>query len=661
VETQSKRIDQLDGLRGIAILLVVLNHLRLTPLYTLLPESLQPVLGSLLNSGKIGVSILFLLTGFLMATIHPHVPSKLAFWQKRYTRIFPAFVSMCLALSLIRFFWTSLTPVTATAIVLGVTIFGGVLWKILLHLKHRAGIGKGLFFLFLGIQTLTILGYIFVLSRVSSAVFYLVWPKWLQSLIFLVVNSTVALPFGNYVPQLDGAYWSIVTEVLFYLFFPILFLPIVGFIVKKGSFLLGAASTIMTIPFFYGLSLLFSSILGFQVLEIYLAVYFAFGVALGLIYQSETIKRFQSKIERIPSLLLILFCLVIALGMPYFRQILSLPPRLDTLSWSLPLALLMLITIGKHNGWIRFLRFPPLMWIGRLSYALYLTHTIAIEMFVLKSGDPKTIETMIHVGLQAIGVMTLLSLVLHYFLEVPYFSRKIPSKATAKVATLDWTLKGYRKTMVLGTAAFLLLVWLGFRIPVALTSKVVNHVDRSIPPLSVITTKPITLDFTGQQPNLGMILFHIKPLTDSELKKLQVKRGGETEEALLVDVINEKGTKLTTNRYPLYQMYDAPFQPVGLPLDAQSEGKPLQARLYLSGPRVSQVIAFVNTDVTFRSVYFYDKKTLLTNPVLLISTLFDKATQSFMERGALIVLLFCGPLLVVLLLPLFFRKKKTSK
>ena len=657
METQSKRIDQLDGLRGIAILLVIINHLRLTPLYTLLPISLQPVLGSLLNSSKIGVSILFLLTGFLMATIHPHVQSKLVFWQKRYTRIFPAFVSMCIALSLIRFFWTSLTPVTATAIVLGVTVFGGILWKILLRLKQRAGIGKVLFFFFLGFQTLTILGYIFVLPRVSSAVFYLVWPKWLQSLIFLVVNSTVSLPFGNYVPQLDGAYWSIATEVLFYIFFPILFLPVIGFIVKKGSLLLGAASAIATIPFFYGLSLLFSSILGFQAFEIYLAVYFAFGVALGLIYQSEAVKRFQSTIEHIPSILLILFCLVIAVGMPYLRQIVSLPAKLDTLAWSIPLALLMVITVAKQNGWVSFLRNPVLMLIGRLSYALYLTHTIAIEMFVLKSGDPKTIETMIHVGLQAIAVMTLLSIILHYFLEVPYFSRKIASKASAKPATIDWSLRGYRKTMLLGTAAFLFLIWLGFRIPVALTSKVVNHIDRSIPPLSVITTNPITFSFIGQRPNLGMILFHIKPLTDSELTTLNVKRGGETEQALLVDVLNEKGAKLTTNRYPLYQMYDAPFQPVGLPLDPQSEGKPLQAKLYLSGPRVSQVIALANTDVTFRSVYFYDKKTLLTNPVLLLSTIFDKATQSFTEKGALVVLMLCGPLLVVLLLPLFLKKQ----
>ncbi len=657
METQSKRIDQLDGLRGIAILLVILNHLRLTPLYTLLPATLQPILGSFLNSSKIGVSILFLLTGFLMATIHPHVRSKLAFWQKRYTRIFPAFVSMCIALTLIRFFWNSLTPLTTTAIVLGVVVLGGLLWKILLRLKSRAGIGKSLFFLFLGFQTLTILGYIFVLSRVSSAVFYLVWPKWLQSLVFLAVNSTVALPFGNYVPQLDGAYWSIATEIFFYILYPLLFLPIIGFIVQRKSFVFGALGILFSIPFFYGLSLLFNSLLGLQMMQIYLAIYFAFGVALGLINQSPRVQALHEKIQRVPTFLLIPLCLLIIIGMPYARQILSLQATLDTMYWVVPISLVMLITIGRQNGWIHFLRFPPLMWIGRLSYALYLTHTIAIEMFVLKSGDPKTIETMVHVGLQALGVMTLLSIVLHYFLEIPYFTRKIASKASTKVATIDWNLKKYRKTIIIGTAAFLFLVWMGYRIPVTLTSKVVNHMDRSLPPLSVITTQPITLDFIGQRPNLGMILFHIKPLTDSELKKLKGKRGGETEQALMVDVVNEKGAKLTTNRYPLYQMYDAPFQPAGLPLDAESEGKPLQVKLYLSGPRVSQVIGFVNTDVTFRSVYFYDKKTLLTHPVLLISTLFDKAIQSFTERGALIVLMFCGPLLIVLLLPLFFRKK----
>lgn len=660
METQSKRIDQLDGLRGIAILLVILNHLRLSPLYTLLPVSLQPVLGSLLNSSKIGVSILFLLTGFLMATIHPRVQSKLAFWQKRYTRIFPAFVSMCIALTIIRFFWSYLTPFTATVIVIGVVVLGGLLWKILLCLKKRAGTGKVLFFLFLGFQLLTILGYVFVLSRVSSAVFYLVWPKWIQSLVFFVVNSSLALPFGNYVPLLDGAYWSIVTEVLFYIFYPILFLPIIGFIIKKGSFLLGALCILMAIPFFYGLSLLFSSILGFQMLEVYLAVYFALGVALGLIYQSEGIKRFQSKIERIPPLLLILLCVVIFAGMPYIRQLLSLPATLDTLSWSLPLSLLMVITISKQNGWVTFLRSPVLMLIGKLSYALYLTHTIAIELFVLKSGDPKTIETMIVVGLEAIVTMAVLSTLLHYFLEIPYFTRKIVAKPSTKATSINWQLKGYPKTIAISSAVFLLLVWIGYRIPVTLTSKVANHYDKTLPPLSLITTHPLTLNFTGERSNLGMILFHIKPLTDTELKKLHSIRGGETEQALVVDVEDQRGTKLTSNRYPLYQMYDAPFHPVGLPLDPQSEGKPLKVKLYLSGPRVNQVIAFANTDVTFRSVYFYDKKTLLTHPLLLLTTAFDKLTQSFTEKGALLVLLLCGPLLGALLFSIFFRKKMTS-
>src|SRR5579872_2659339 len=79
----SARFHALDGIRGLAILLVVLNHVNSGYISSVMPSWLDQII---FDSGVTGVSLLFVLSGFLMTYIYPNPQSGLHFLQKRYTR-----------------------------------------------------------------------------------------------------------------------------------------------------------------------------------------------------------------------------------------------------------------------------------------------------------------------------------------------------------------------------------------------------------------------------------------------------------------------------------------------------------------------------------------------------------------------------------------------
>lgn len=91
---QHSRIAELDGLRGVAVSLVVLSHVQ-----SLLPDGRFPLALSPLNliaSGPLGVLIFFVLSGYLITTLLLAEQERTgtigigAFYARRAVRIFPA-------------------------------------------------------------------------------------------------------------------------------------------------------------------------------------------------------------------------------------------------------------------------------------------------------------------------------------------------------------------------------------------------------------------------------------------------------------------------------------------------------------------------------------------------------------------------------------------
>ncbi|MDB5701544.1 MAG: hypothetical protein JWL66_1743 [Sphingomonadales bacterium] len=85
------RVTQLDSLRGIAAVLVVLHHARQAFINNVDDASVG--LSAYLDVGRLGVVIFFLISGFVIVKAIPgkDLGSTAQFWKHRFYRLFPAF------------------------------------------------------------------------------------------------------------------------------------------------------------------------------------------------------------------------------------------------------------------------------------------------------------------------------------------------------------------------------------------------------------------------------------------------------------------------------------------------------------------------------------------------------------------------------------------
>ncbi|NQE63151.1 acyltransferase [Caulobacter sp. RHG1] len=121
-----KRIEVLDGLRGVAVLLVVIQHvLEFFPIIESAPaDPLSFVLQNYLNLGRLGVIIFFLISGYLIPfTLRDGANGMSAFWVSRFFRLYPLYwCSLGLAVAVF-YFIPVREPASARDAVLNLSMF----------------------------------------------------------------------------------------------------------------------------------------------------------------------------------------------------------------------------------------------------------------------------------------------------------------------------------------------------------------------------------------------------------------------------------------------------------------------------------------------------------------------------------------------------------
>ncbi len=652
-----QRLLQLDGLRGLAIVLVVFTHLRLGPVFAVLPEPLRWVLSLLANNGGVGVSILFLLSGYLMMSLYPKVPSAFDFWQKRYTRIFPAFFTMTVILALVRSQWQVWSIETILGVWTGCIVIVGLLWWLVRRAQQRALVGKVLFFSFIGLQVLVAVGYLMLQQFVPAAVFFQLWPVWVQRLIAWLVNATMTLPLGTYIGQLDGVYWSVCAEVGFYLLYPRICLPLFQAVVRHKSRLLNILALLLVWPFTYGLQQIANGVFGLHLLQLHLLVFFVLGMAVSQFQRSDFGERVSQHVQQLPQVWLGLLALVFTVASPLVWRLIRLPSGIDTMVWAVPLAIGFWLTITIHGWWRRLLETKVLVLLGTISYALYVTHTLAIEVLT-RSGEPTTLIVALSTLAQSFAVMLPMAGLVHVWLERPYMKDKLITKVKhSPQIMIEQRQKSWRQmigslsvrrallVVVFGVSG---LIWWANRVPVSLLSPVMTHQRFDLAALTLLEyDKPVVLNFVAEQNALGMLILNLHPLTEAERKALgQIKTGGETLAALRVS-IKQNDQVIQQSEYPLYQIYQANFFPIGLPIQDDSQGKMYQVELSITAPHANTSLALVNKEAAIRSVYFPAKKTYLEQPFQVVRVLLQKLIQPFTTHTGQLQLALTLPLLAI--------------
>ena len=420
--TTQVRLHALDGIRGLAILAVFINHLPIEYRYIPGLPSWVSLLAThvIIGNGLIGVSLLFLLSGFFMAYLYPAPRSNLKFIQKRYTRIFPLYLTMC-AVNLVLTLFPHMQWYLSIGVIIVLALCTHFVWVHIVQRSNKMWLSRSLFVLFFMLQILV--GFLYILMYVFHYQDFLHLPVMYEGVIGLV-NATLTFPLGTSIPLLDGVYWTLAAEVLFYVLYPIICVPIVNFLIPKKREI-KILVLLLLIPFFLFCYTMSQALLALSLFHFSLFYYFAAGITLGYLYRknSTVLKKvdgfFHHKRYYLPVLL---FTIVIVTEHILVDNFMSYREIIWML-YALPFTLLIAIALNHESFFAKILSSKSLVFIGIISYSIYLSHTPVIHimrpLFNLRHlpGD-------FFYVLATFLVTTYLSCTLYYLLEKPYFIKK---------------------------------------------------------------------------------------------------------------------------------------------------------------------------------------------------------------------------------------------
>ncbi|MFA9288898.1 MAG: acyltransferase family protein [Weeksellaceae bacterium] len=653
-KTASSRLTALDGIRGLAILLVFFNHINSGPIIQAVPESLKFIFSGLFSSGVTGVSLLFILSGFLMAYIYPDPDNKTAFLQKRYTRIFPLFLSMATVMMIFR-----LMPELAWYMRLGiiaiVPIIGHLIWVYGVKKIASYTFSRMLFFGFVLLQLATVVWYGFWLMKHPAVYLNQLLPTAIRESSIYLTNATLTLPLGDYIPMLDGVYWSLGSEVLFYILYPLLAVPLVIF-VRGKSRIVQLLIFFSLIPFFMGVHLLSNRIFASQMLQFPLFFYFATGIALGYIYKQKRswLEMITAKLN--PYLSGLLFIISIALVHVTVNVAPDAIVPWVRILWAIPLTLLIGMSLIPNNLLARISSHRVLTYLGTISYSIYLSHTAIIDT-AKKIYTPTSALTNILFIVIVLLVVIAVATYLYKLLELPYFMKTADTK---KVGNHGWNPMKMRKAVLLITALtglYFIAIFFGYQSNFNLTSmehpvsrEVITtpQISENQKTISLHKSPQVIMQIPARENNLGIITMNLNYSFLDLPEDLSLK--GKQQE--LIFKVKEAGAIdwYATSTYKPVEIGISPQHPFGFPLIIDSKGKTYEIELSLADTRLSESIDINIADSTARTVHQLDKSQLLKDPKQLVALAQNRLTNVINHKEAQYTFLLFLPLLGLLVI-----------
>lgn len=659
-----KRLQELDGLKGLAIISIILTHIPITHIHTDAPSFIQPFVAIFFRSGGVGVYIFFLLTGFLMALLYPYPVEGVSFLKRRYLRLLPGFFAMVITLTMTPFIHTS---IWMEIFFLLLCIFSiRIVWNLLNGQKKFFPIGTMLFYLFIVIQMLVAGWYMFYLLRVPPSVYYQVWDPKLRWIIAGVINFTMTLPFGQYIAQLDGVYWALIAEVCFYFLYPSVVAPILYVTQRFTSTRLKVILLTALFPFCYSLYLFSQRILRFSIIQPHLTVYFVFGAIIGGYYLHV-----QRKNISVPKIFshagVLLPSLMTVFGFSFLGE--AIPKEYYPwfqMSGVIPLSIILLSLIGPKIWLHKFLTNSLLVSIGILSYSLFIVHSFVVYL-VGKIYHSQSVPTEIIVSILIFTGSFFLAFILYYVLEKPYSllkknttAKSFPNKSQGSKMTSKEAQKNYFYATSGISVCIAIFLYIAYKPPVSLFT----IINREKPPsvlralkgelVEKLSNTPKRISFIGYQDNLGMILMHLRNRAVAGVPDTQ-----NSVVQLTIRLKDEEDTTISEHIYPTSEIIDSYYHPFGFPLQ-NSYGKRYFLESYLSRRSPSQEIELVQTEGQIIPVYFPDKKVLSENRIKASEWFFSKISEPFGNPLFWITLFYSSPFLIGLFIVQLRSKYKNT-
>ncbi len=496
--------------------------------------------------------------------------------------------------------------------------------------------------------------------RQPSIVFTQVWSPFAREVMTGLVNGTLTLPLGNYIPMIDGVYWSLAAEVLFYVLYATILVPIIallrGIARIEKIFLL-----ILLIPFFAGLNVLSARLFGFGLLQPEFGYYFVTGIVLGYLYRYKT-ALFQSIHRFFPGILGVLpvgfFFLSVASKDQSFQYVERwVDPWLHIL-WALPLTVALAVALDPKMLIARVLRSRILVFFGTISYSLYLSHSMVIHLVDKFVPVTSVQSNAVNLGVSLL-LSTLASSFLYYFLEKPYFHKQTPALRQPERSLSPF----FRNPLAIITTFIVLFcasVVVAYQSNFNFFSTIVpvNNLTMIEPKrmtegkVDMATSPKVSFEFVSPNDEFGVLT----------LKLLHESRDGvEGKKQRLIFSIKESGKNewYATNSYALEEIGATDGDPYGFPVISDSKGKKFVVEFAL---QELDSPASARLDLTtVRGVYTVNKKALIQDPVKLTAYTFSRVQNIFSYADSKKVLLYVTPTLVFFCVVVFVYRKQWSR
>ncbi len=635
------RLTALDGLRGLAIVFVVLNHMDSGYIINAFPILLRPFIAFLFSSGTIAVTFFYILSGFLMAYLYKN-PQPHDFIQKRYARIFPPFIVMAISMTFFRLYPD--TPLIARIVV--ILALAGLMRFLWMQIVEKYKIGPKLITAFMFLQTLVLVWYGFIIMR-HPPIWFAAMPQWIREMSIALVNMTLTLPAGDYIPLLDGVYWSLNGEVLFYILYPYLIAPTARAMERFHS-VYRQVLILFLIPFFWGLHLLFVGFRGLSML--YIGYFFYFCIGIVIAYSPSIHKPLQ--LPKIISILLpVCAALTVFIGHELLFASKATLNVFISLLLAFPFGAIVYLTIRTpvlHDNFNKKI----LLYLGSVSYPLYIIHTAIIDGLHLHLKPINSISNVIFIGLA--GTLALsVSHLFHHIVEKLYFQFKPKHTNEGYVSDLH-----FRISVIILSISIIGIVFTKYMTGYNFFSRVYNHTHEQIKyvnqssPYVELTDEPVEFEFTSPDNNLGIITLKIE-----HTGTIVCTLPNPHDKQMLQIMIKEKNEKdwyatQITNTAEIGKSESFPF---GFPTIQQSKNKVYVVRMNIINHH-SRVLLHTKGSL-LKSVHQLNKKHTITHPQVLLGLVKSKLLSVLTNPEAQKIVFLLSPFMSILIVISFFKKK----
>jgi peptidoglycan/LPS O-acetylase OafA/YrhL len=644
-QSDSNRLTALDGLRGLSSLLVLATHLKLdipllTDQITFLP--LRLVVRTIMNTGNISVGFFFILCGFLMAYLYEDPYRYVSFIQKRYLRIFTVLI-VAVVISFSVMYLGVQTITFLLLILVAVPIMFRFSYEVLLKLlKNKFLI---VFFIFiLGSQVIIASINYFVVFRIGVQEFYSL-PKVLYTSFMFATNYTLTFIFGDYIPMVDGGYWSLVSEVMFYLMYPLLAWLLIKPIrrLSQNYWILWYFASMVTC---FGLALLFKNFLTFDTAHIHYAHFFTVGMIIALAYKDQnksfqkTVHFFETPAGQVTSIFLYIFPVASAFWLGYISNIYTKYLVAYGLAPFMGLAVIALLS--QKNILSRFLRIPLFIFLGAISFPLYVIHSPIVHVL----WQTMSIESNPTRWIPYIIFASILSLVAAYYLHIViekfYFVVTKQTKRNTEIQTPSRRQLSV-KLVLSSFVICLVMIFVAFQQDFSLLSMVKSHSTSTLTiesgtsdNYSLLSNNKIRGSFLAYENKLGIVTMHLKHVgiieEDASVREKQKSN-------VLFFRIKEKGahTWLHESQHVGWKISAEEPYPFGFPEYENSKNTWFEFEIESTNATENDHMIVLMPSKPLRTVYKVPKSTIINEPSLIVPILQNKIYGAFSQREAQIV------------------------